>query len=68
MRTNTPPHHLQDPINALAEKTGLGLRQVEIGLALMRTGRADLITKVVKGEMTPAAALSAVRRTHSRED
>ena len=59
MRTNTPPHHLQDPINALAEKTGL---------ALMRTGRADLITKVVKGEMTPAAALSAVRRTHSRED
>ncbi len=62
MRTNSTPPPLQDPINALAEKTGFSFEQVQIGLALMRTGRSDLLAKVIAGEMTAAAALSAASR------
>jgi hypothetical protein len=51
-----------DPV-AMAEKTGLTLDQVELGLALMKTGRGDLITEVIAGRMSAAAALTAARRS-----
>jgi hypothetical protein len=47
----------------LIERTGLTFDQVKTGLALMRTGRSDLIAKVIAGEMTAAAALSAAKRS-----
>jgi hypothetical protein len=46
---------------AMAEKLGLTPAQVELGLALMRSGRADLIAKVIKGEMAVVVALTTAR-------
>jgi hypothetical protein len=50
-----------DPI-VLAERTGLTLDQIALGTALMRSGRVDLINKVIAGEMTAGAALTTAKR------
>jgi hypothetical protein len=47
----------------LAEKTGLSLDQIELGLELMKTGRSDLIAEVIAGRMSAAAALIAAKRS-----
>jgi hypothetical protein len=49
-----------DPV-VLATKTGL-IDQVEAGLALMRTGRTDLLDEVITGRMAVEEALAAARR------
>jgi hypothetical protein len=51
-----------DSTATLAETTGLTLDQVKTGLALMRTGRSDLIAKVIAGEMPAVVALATARR------
>jgi hypothetical protein len=51
-----------DSTTTLAETTGLTLDQVKTGLALMRTGRSDLIAKVIAGEMPAVVALATARR------
>jgi hypothetical protein len=48
----------------LVERTGLSPEQIKIGLALIRTGRTDLIAKAIAGEMTAVVALAAARRSH----
>jgi hypothetical protein len=46
----------------LAERTGLSLDQVEIGIELARSGHADVLDAVITGRMTVSEALAAVRR------
>jgi hypothetical protein len=50
-----------DPV-VLATKTGLTIDQVEAGLALMRTGRTNLLDEVITGRMAVEEALAAARR------
>jgi hypothetical protein len=55
-----------DPAD-LAERTGLTINQVETGLALMRTGRVDLINKTISGRMTIDQALTAAKFNNEGE-
>jgi hypothetical protein len=50
----------------LAANCGLSLQQVELGLALMRTGRTDLIAEVIAGKMNVERALTTARKSKSK--
>jgi hypothetical protein len=46
----------------LAARTGFSLEQIETGVTLMRTGRADLIEAVITGRMDIRKALKLARK------
>jgi hypothetical protein len=58
-RRGTPDY---TAVATLAERTGLTLNQVEIGVELARSGRADVLDMVISGRMPVSEALTSVRR------
>ena len=52
------PDHQQE---ALAAALQIDRRELDLAVKLMRTGRADLITKVTAGRLTVRQALQSAR-------
>lgn len=57
----------EDPaLVVLAERIGLSVDQVKTGIELARSGRVDVLSRVIAGELTAAEAITAIRRRTDR--
>ena len=51
----------------LAERTGLTVEQVEIGIEIAKSGCTDVLNAVIAGRISVLEALAEVRRSHIKE-